>query len=156
MRLQIRDNIAMGNPRRARDNAAIEEAARLGGASELIARLSDGLDTYLERPVRNQYSGLPEEMKKLFGRKVIDGPLGYSNDIAKQELSGGQMQRLAVARTFMRSSTMEEEVGLLLFDEPSASLDPTAEHGTINVRHLCLVSEPFFSRSLLTSSKVAR
>ena len=55
----------MGNPQRARDDAAIEEAARLGGASELIARLSDGLDTYLERPVRNQYSGLPEEMKKL-------------------------------------------------------------------------------------------
>ena len=123
----------MGNPRHARDNAAIEEAARLGGASELIARLPNGLDTYLERPVRNEYSGLPEEMKKLFGRKVIDGPLGYSDDTSKYELSGGQMQRLAVARTFMRSSTMEEEMGLLLFDEPSASLDPTAEHGTINI-----------------------
>jgi hypothetical protein len=42
------------------------------------------------------------------------------------------MQRLVVARTlFMRSSTMEEDVGLLMFDEPSASLDHTAEHGTI-------------------------
>ncbi len=51
-----------------------------------------------------------------------------------QELSGGQRQRLAVARTFMRSSTMEQEVGLLLFDESSASLDPTAEHGTIDIR----------------------
>ncbi|KAF8264168.1 P-loop containing nucleoside triphosphate hydrolase protein [Lactarius quietus] len=126
--LSIRDNIAMGNPRRARDNAAIEEAARLGGASEFIARLSNGLDTYLERPVRNRYSGTPDEMKKLFGRKAIDGPAGYSDDSGNKELSGGQMQRLAVARTFMRSSTMEEEVGLLLFDEPSASLDPTAEH----------------------------
>ena len=123
----------MGNPHRARDSAAIEEAARLGGASELIARLPNGLDTYLERPVRNEYSGRPKEMKKLFGRKVTDGPLGYLDDISKQELSGGQMQRLAVARTFMRSSTMEEEMGLLLFDEPSASLDPTAEHGTINI-----------------------
>jgi hypothetical protein len=131
--LQIRDNIAMGNPRRAQDDAAIEEAVRLGGASELVARLSDGLDTYLERPVRNHYSGLPDEMKKLFGRKVIDGPLGYLDDTANQGLSGGQMQRLAVARTFMRSSTMEQEVGLLLFDEPSASLDPAAEHGTIEI-----------------------
>jgi ABC-type bacteriocin/lantibiotic exporter with double-glycine peptidase domain len=131
--VQIRDNIAMGNPRRARDSAAIEEAARLGGASELIARLSDGLDTYLERPVDNQYSGLPDEMKKLFGRKVVDGPLGSSDDTANQGLSGGQMQRLAVARTFMRSSTMEQEVGLLLFDEPSASLDPAAEHGTVDI-----------------------
>lgn len=33
------------------------------------------------------------------------------------------------ARTFMRSVASEDSVGLLLFDEPSASLDPTAEHG---------------------------
>ncbi len=117
----------MGNPRRARDNAAIEEAARLGGASELIAGLPDGFDTYLERPVHDQYSGLPDGTETLFGRKVV-------GDTTNQELSGGQMQRLAVARTFMRSSTMEQEVGLLMFDEPSASLDPTAEHGTIDIR----------------------
>lgn len=31
----------------------------------------------------------------------------------------------------MRSVVSEDaKVGLLLFDEPSASLDPTAEHGT--------------------------
>jgi len=35
------------------------------------------------------------------------------------------------ARTFMRSLLQNETtVGILLFDEPSASLDPTAEHGT--------------------------
>ena len=117
----------MGNPRRARDDAAIEEAARLGGASELIARLPDGLDTYLERPVRDTYQELDDETKKFFKEKVV----GDMDETTKQELSGGQMQRLAVARTFMRSSTMEEDVGLLMFDEPSASLDPTAEHGTI-------------------------
>ena len=38
--------------------------------------------------------------------------------------------RLCRARTFMRSVVKEDEtVGLLLFDEPSASLDPIAEHG---------------------------
>jgi len=32
---------------------------------------------------------------------------------------------------FMRAVLSEEaRVGLLLFDEPSAALDPTAEHGT--------------------------
>lgn len=31
----------------------------------------------------------------------------------------------------MRTITTEPKVGLLLFDEPSASLDPTAEHGDI-------------------------
>ena len=120
----------MGNPRRARDDAAIEEAARLGGASELIARLPDGLDTYLNRPVQDRYQGLDDEKKKLFKEKVV----GDMDETTKQELSGGQMQRLAVARTFMRSSTMEEDVGLLMFDEPSAALDPTAEHGTIPAR----------------------
>jgi len=51
-------------------------------------------------------------------------------EIESSTLSGGQMQRLAVSRTFMRSliSETESPVGLLLFDEPSASLDPTAEH----------------------------
>ncbi|KAH9164211.1 HlyB/MsbA family ABC transporter [Lactarius sanguifluus] len=127
--LSIRDNIGLGNPRLAGDDAAIEEAARLGGASELIARLPDGFDTYLKRPTRDIYEGLPEGVRKLFGRTVVDGPDGwYIEDTSDRELSGGQMQRLAVARTFMRSSTMEQEVGLLLFDEPSASLDPTAEH----------------------------
>jgi energy-coupling factor transporter ATP-binding protein EcfA2 len=29
----------------------------------------------------------------------------------------------------MRSLVSEQDVGLLLFDEPSASLDPAAEHG---------------------------
>ncbi|KAH9054293.1 HlyB/MsbA family ABC transporter [Lactarius vividus] len=126
--LSIRDNIGLGNPRLVGDGAAIEEAARLGGASELIARLPDGFDTYLKRPVRDMYVGLPEGTKKFFGRKVVEGPHGFKEDTTDRELSGGQMQRLAVARTFMRSSTMEQEVGLLMFDEPSASLDPTAEH----------------------------
>ncbi|KAH9034133.1 HlyB/MsbA family ABC transporter [Lactarius hengduanensis] len=126
--LSIRDNIGLGNPRLAGDDAAIEEAARLGGASELIARLPDGFDTYLKRPVRDQYTGLPEGTRKFLGRKVVEGRHGFKEDTADRELSGGQMQRLAVARTFMRSSTMKQEVGLLMFDEPSASLDPTAEH----------------------------
>ena len=34
------------------------------------------------------------------------------------------------ARTFMRSVLKDDNtVGMLLFDEPSASLDPAAEHG---------------------------
>ena len=115
------------------DDDVIERAARLGGASEFIAQLPDGLDTYLERPVRDLFSGLPDGTTDLFGRKVDIGRLRrYVDTPTDHGLSGGQMQRLAVARTFMRSLSTEQGVGLLLFDEPSASLDPTAEHGTIS------------------------
>jgi len=127
--LSVRENIALGDPGRVHDDAAIEEAARLGGASELIARLPDGFDTYLERPVRDLFSGMPDGTTTLFGRKVDHGRLRRFMDAPTDHgLSGGQMQRLAVARTFMRSSSTGRGVGLLLFDEPSASLDPTAEH----------------------------
>jgi len=130
--LSIRDNIALGDPEHASDNARIERAAELGGASEFIARLPDGLDTYLERPVQDYYGDIPAGTHTLFGRRVDYGALraaGGMTSTANMGLSGGQMQRLAVARTFMRSVVADEpKVGLLLFDEPSASLDPTAEH----------------------------
>lgn len=70
---------------------------------------------------------------------------GMSETISSA-VSGGQLQKLALyassvhvaannhlfpdrSRSFMRSLVSETEVGLLLFDEPSASLDPSAEHG---------------------------
>ena len=103
---------------------------RLGGASEFIARFPDGLDTYLERPVRDLYEGLPDGASIFGGGKIDNDHLrGIMDTPTDQTLSGGEMQRLAVARTFMRSASKEQKVGLLLFDEPSASLDPAAEHG---------------------------
>ncbi|OJA13412.1 hypothetical protein AZE42_05944 [Rhizopogon vesiculosus] len=131
--LSISENIALGNPALAHDADKVREAARLGGADAFIDKLPEGFDTYLDRPVRDYYSDLPEGTKTLFGRTVnyshVRGAGGLSGSEASG-LSGGQMQRLAVSRTFMRSLSSETEssVGMLLFDEPSASLDPTAEH----------------------------
>ncbi|KAI0770932.1 P-loop containing nucleoside triphosphate hydrolase protein [Trametes elegans] len=130
--LSIRDNIALGDPAHFRDDARVQQAAALGGAADFIARLPDGLETYLERPVRDYFSGIPEGTTTLFGRSIdYSGVRGAGGMAARSgpPLSGGQMQRLAVSRTFMRSVVSEDaKVGLLLFDEPSASLDPTAEH----------------------------
>jgi ATP-binding cassette, subfamily B, bacterial len=59
---------------------------------------------------------------------VIDElPLGYDTLLDRQfkdgaELSGGQWQRIAVARGFYRSAP------LLIMDEPTAALDARAEH----------------------------
>jgi ABC-type multidrug transport system fused ATPase/permease subunit len=46
----------------------------------------------------------------------------------KLELSGGQWQRLALARLFMRAD--RDQVRLICADEPSAALDPRAEYGS--------------------------
>lgn len=82
--------------------------------------------------MRDIYQGLPDGTS-IFGGKVDNEYLrGVLETPTDKVLSGGETQRLAVARTFMRSLSVDQKVGLLLFDEPSASLDPTAEQGTIS------------------------
>ncbi|RPD56235.1 P-loop containing nucleoside triphosphate hydrolase protein [Lentinus tigrinus ALCF2SS1-7] len=130
--LSIRDNIAMGDPATAHDDDRVRLAARLAGAESFVDKLPDGFNTYLEPPVSTEYSSIPEGQTFFTGRKVNYNGLREAAGVKSTEaaaLSGGQMQRLAVARTYMRSVVQEDsEVGLLLFDEPSAALDPAAEH----------------------------
>ncbi|KAK0432902.1 P-loop containing nucleoside triphosphate hydrolase protein [Armillaria borealis] len=129
--LSIKDNIGFGDPENHTDEDKIRRAAELGGSEEFINKLPEGFDTYLERPVRDMYSALPEGTDTLFGRPVNFGKLRRMAGMSttnSTSLSGGQMQRIALSRTFMRSLVSEQSVGLLLFDEPSASLDPAAEH----------------------------
>jgi len=74
----------------------------MGGAEEIIEKLPEGYETYLERPVRDLYSGLPEGTKTLFGRTVDYTSMRYAvskgarDATSRVVLSGGQMQRLAV------------------------------------------------------------
>ncbi len=87
------ENIAMGEGLRVDDPAMLNEAAVRGLAAPLIADLPRGLDTNLSR-------------------QFLDG----------RELSGGQWQRLALARAMLRSGAET-----LILDEPTAALDPAAE-----------------------------
>jgi len=67
---KISENIGLGDPENANDEDKIREAARLGGAEEFIDLLPDGFEAFLDRPVQDYYSDLPEGTKTLFGRSV--------------------------------------------------------------------------------------
>jgi ATP-binding cassette subfamily B protein len=87
------ENIGVGNVDRADDATAIAEAAARAGADEVIGKLPDGFDTTLGK----QFEG------------------GH-------QLSGGEWQKIALARAFMRDAQV------LILDEPTAALDAQAEH----------------------------
>ena len=91
------DNIAFGALAQVGDRADVEHAARLAGAHDVVAALPKGWDTVLNR----QFS---------------DGA----------ELSGGEWQRIALARALFAVSA---GAGVLVLDEPTASLDVRAETG---------------------------
>jgi ATP-binding cassette subfamily B protein len=78
---------------RPTDEESLAQAAAAAGADTVIEGLPKGYETYLDR-------------------RFKDG----------MELSGGQWQRIAIARGFYRDAP------LLICDEPTASLDARSEH----------------------------
>ncbi|MET7469821.1 ABC transporter ATP-binding protein [Micromonospora sp. NPDC005223] len=101
--LSAAENVAIGDIRRLGDRDAIQEASRVAGSHAALAALPRGYDTLLTRMFRN--FGEEEEAQS--------GVL----------LSGGQWQRIALARAMFRGRR-----DLMILDEPSAGLDAVAEH----------------------------
>ena len=94
----VSENIRFGDVRRESCENEIEGAARDANADAFIKELPSGYETPLTR---------------MFEEGGI-------------ELSGGQWQKLSIARAFYKDSD------ILIMDEPTASLDPLAEQDVFN------------------------
>jgi len=89
----VGENIGAGDVRHFEEEERWEEAAVTGQAAPFIGDMPDGYNTQL-------------------GRWFKDG----------RELSGGQWQKIALSRAFMRS-----DADILVLDEPTAAMDAASE-----------------------------
>lgn len=94
----VGENISFGDLSLTPSHDSLMEAARQSDADGFIEKLPQGIDTPLTRQFERTGS----------------------------ELSGGQWQKLAIARAFYSRSD------ILVLDEPTASLDPLAEQEIFN------------------------
>ncbi len=91
--LKVRENIAIGRIENNEEFALIESAAEKSLADSVVEQLPAGYE-------------------QMLGKRFQDGV----------ELSGGQWQKIALARAYMRDAQ------LLILDEPTSALDARAEH----------------------------
>lgn len=90
--LTAAENIGVGQIEDMNNRERIEEAARRGMADEVVSTLERGYD-------------------QVIGRRFKDGV----------DLSGGQWQKIAIARAYMRDAQV------MILDEPTAALDARSE-----------------------------
>lgn len=94
----IRENIELGDVEKPATEEAINSAMKRAEFSSVVDKLERGADTYID---------------KWMGRD--------NDDASATELSGGQYQRLALARNFYRDAPV------IILDEPTSAIDALAE-----------------------------
>ncbi len=89
----LRENIAVGNIEEINNDFMINDASQRSLADQVVAVMKDGIEQQL-------------------GRRFANG----------QELSGGQWQKVALARAYMKNADV------IVLDEPTSALDAQAEY----------------------------
>ncbi|MCP3821843.1 ABC transporter ATP-binding protein/permease [Streptomyces sp. A3M-1-3] len=90
-------NIRIGRPNRPATEAELDQSVQFAGAAPVLDKLPDGLNTLLARMFRGA-----------------------------TELSGGEWQKVGLARSHWRTETSIAD-SVLIVDEPTSALDPEAE-----------------------------
>lgn len=98
--LTVHENIGLGNVKQMEHSDTIRQAAAKAGIHEKIGTLPHGYETTLRQWLVGKTIGV--------------------------DLSGGEWQKIALARMFMR------DADLLILDEPTATLDAQAEYDLYN------------------------
>ena len=94
--MTLRENLTISDPGKQTNNAHLDEICRMAGCNPADSSFTDGYDTMLSR----EFDGV--------------------------DLSGGQWQRIAIARGFYRDHD------LIILDEPTAAIDPYEETRVYN------------------------
>lgn len=93
--ITLRENVGFGDIENIHDTQAVNAAIDASGASSIRDRMAKGIDGHLTR--------------------------NYADD--GEELSGGEWQKVALARALMKNNSQ-----IIILDEPTAALDAFAEY----------------------------
>lgn len=112
----VKENVGLGYVQKLQSQTAVSRAIHLGGADSFVDDLPNGIKTKLDT---SGFDGMTYT--------ASSSAAGFGTPSRQYYgLSGGEWQRIAISRAFMRAD--RPEVGLLLFDEPTSSLDGHAQN----------------------------
>lgn len=119
----VRENVTLSDFESEKDEVRVREACSMSGVDRILPKWKKGLDSFLTKQFEE------------------DG----------EELSGGEWQKIAIARAFFRKNS-----SVIILDEPTSALDPESEHSMfLRFSELCEGRTAFFISHKLSSVTMA-